>query len=315
MRIVNRDAIEATLPGLDLVPMIEAGFAAYSAGNAVIPPIGELLLEGGDVHIKYGYIRGDRDYVVKIASGFPGNGARDLPNNNGLMLIFDQRTGAPVAILLDEGILTEVRTAVAGAVAARHLAPPGVERIGILGTGVQARLQAKHLRAVTTCRSVAIWGRDPNRVRDCATDIRDTGFDVDVAVSPRDVAQSCSLIVTTTASTEPLLYADDVRPGTHLTAIGSDTPAKRELAGDLVARADVVVVDSRAQCSLRGELARAIDEGAVTMEGVLELGDVVVGQAVGRTHPDQITLFDSTGVAVQDIRIATAVLDWLESNS
>lgn len=309
MRIVRRAQIEAVLPELDLVPLIADGFVAYSAGKAVVPPVGELLLEDGEVHIKYGCVIGDRDYVIKIASGFPGNPARGLPASNGLMLVFDQRTGEPTAILLDEGLLTDVRTAVAGAVAARQLAPKSIDGIGIVGTGTQARLQLEYLRSVTRCRDVLAWGRNPERLATYVEDVRSTGFRVEAAASVRELARACSLIVTTTSSTTPLLHADDVRPGTHVTAMGSDTPHKRELAGDLLARADVVVADSRAQCELRGEIARAIEDGTITMDDVVELGDVIAGRATGRTGPDQITVFDSTGVAVQDIRIAGAVLD------
>jgi ornithine cyclodeaminase len=307
-QIVHRDEIERALETVELVSTIESGFVDYSAGKAVVPPVGELLLPGGEVHIKYGYIQGDTDYVVKIASGFPGNRDRGLPGNSGLMLAFDQASGVPTAILLDEGRLTDVRTAVAGAVAARHLAPQRVDRIGIVGTGVQARLQLQHLEGVTTCRDVVVWGRNQERARRYVADMGELGFRVEVAPTVAELAARCELIVTTTAATEPLLRARDLRPGTHISAIGSDTEEKQELAADVLERADVVVADSRAQCTLRGEVARAIEKGAVTMDQVAEIGEVIAGRAKGRTATDQITVFDSTGVAVQDIRIAAAVL-------
>ena len=136
MLIVERSRIEEALAELDLVPLIEEAFRGYSAGRAIVPPVGELLLEKGEVHIKYGAIGGDDYYVIKIASGFYGNAALGLPSSNGLMLVFRQDTGEPEAVLLDEGHLTDVRTAAAGAVGARALAPPEVERIGVLGAGV-----------------------------------------------------------------------------------------------------------------------------------------------------------------------------------
>ena len=123
MKIVTLDEIKRVLPGLDLMPAIEAGFVAYSAGRSVVPPVGELLLEKGEVHIKYGFIKEDEHYVIKIASGFYGNPQLGLPTSSGLMLMFSQATGQPVAALLDEGVLTDVRTAVAGAIAAKYLAP------------------------------------------------------------------------------------------------------------------------------------------------------------------------------------------------
>ncbi len=159
MKIFERERLERALDGLDLVPIIEEGFMALSSGQAVVPPVGELKLEKGEVHIQYGFIRGQAHYVIKIASGFYGNAALGLPSGNGRLLLFEQETGRPVAALLDEGHLTDVRTAIAGAIGAQHLAARPIRRIGVFGTGVPARLQVHLLRWVTECRSVFVWGR------------------------------------------------------------------------------------------------------------------------------------------------------------
>ncbi len=254
MLIVERSRIEEVLAGLDLLPMIEDAFRGYSAGRAVVPPVGELLLEHGEVHIKYGAIAGDDYYVIKIASGFYENPALGLPSSNGLMLVFRQDTGELEAVLLDEGHLTDVRTAVAGAIGAKYLAPPKVERVGVLGTGVQARLQLLHLAPLFETREVVAWGRDPARLDAYRADMAAHGFEVVAAESPADVAAAAQLIVTTTPATEPLLHAADIRPGTHINAIGSDTTEKQELAADVLARADVIVADSLEQCRTRGEI-------------------------------------------------------------
>ncbi len=309
MKIVERAQIEEILAGLDLVPLIEEAFRGYSAGRAIVPPVGELLLDKGEVHIKYGAIRGDDYYVIKIASGFYDNAALGLPSSNGMMLVFSQGTGEPVAVLLDEGHLTDVRTAVAGAIGAKALARPDVKRIGVLGTGVQARLQAQQLAPLFKAREVVVWGRDPERVAAYAEDMAAAGFRVEAAGEPADVAAACGLIVATTPSTEPLLHAADIRPGTHITAIGSDTAEKQELAADVLALADVVVADSLEQCRTRGEISRAVAAGAIDEAKAVELGALLAGEAVGRISADQVTVFDSTGVAVQDIAIATAVVE------
>ena len=151
MEVVNLDQIKSILPKLDLIKEIEAGFVAYSEGRVVVPPVGELSFESppGDVHIKYGYIKNDDIYVIKIASGFYANKDIDLPTGNGMMLVFKQSTGQPIAILYDECYLTDIRTAVAGAVTAKYLSPRNVKNIGIVGTGVQARLQLRYLKAVS----------------------------------------------------------------------------------------------------------------------------------------------------------------------
>jgi ornithine cyclodeaminase len=309
MRIVERAQIEEILSRLDLVPMIEAAFRGYSAGRAIVPPVGELLLDKGDVHIKYGAIRGDDYYVVKIASGFYENAALGLPSSNGMMLVFRQDTGEPEAVLLDEGHLTDVRTAVAGAVGARLLAPPKVERIGVLGVGIQGRMQVLQLAPLFETREVLVWGRDPVRVSRYCEDMATAGFKVVAVPTPADVAAGAELIVTTTPSTEPLLRAADIRPGTHINAIGSDTADKQELAADVLALADVVVADSLEQCQTRGEISQAVAGGAIDPGKAVELGALLNGEGVGRTAADQVTVFDSTGVAVQDIAIATAVVE------
>ncbi len=306
-RVHARAAIERALADLDLLPAIEAGFVALSEGRANVPPVGELIVEKGEVHIKYGAIAGDDRYVVKIASGFYGNPARGLASGNGLMLLFDQETGAPTDVLLDAGLLTDIRTAIAGAVAAKHLAPRDGGPVGILGTGVQARLQLRHLRGVVPFDHAVVWGRDAAKVARYRADMAGEGFSVEAAASPAALAARCRLIVTTTPAVTPLLTAADIRPGTHINAMGSDTPHKQELDAAILARAERVVADSRAQAQLRGEIFRACAAGLLDLGRVAEIGEVIAGRAAGRTQADEITVFDSTGVAVQDIKIAAAV--------
>jgi ornithine cyclodeaminase len=314
MRRIDADEIRRLLPGIDLLPRIEAAFAAHSAGRSVVPPVGELLFRDppGDVHIKYGYLEGERYYVVKIASGFYDNPRLGLPSGDGLMLLFEQRTGEPAALLLDRGYLTDVRTAVAGAIAARHLAPPAIDRIGIVGTGVQARLQLEYLRGVTACREALVWGRSAERADAFCADLASSGFHVERARDLDTLAAGCALIVTATPSTAPLLRGAALRPGTHVTAVGADTAAKRELDSEVFRRADVVVADSIEQCRTRGELHHALDDGAFPVELVVELGEVIAGKARGRRGPLEITIADLTGVAVQDVAIAAAVLEAAE---
>lgn len=310
MLIATLAEIEQVLPQLDLLPAIENAFARYSAGEAVVPPVGELLLPGGDVHIKYGFLDGDPYYVVKIASGFYDNPKLGLPSSNGLMLLFRQQTGEPVAVLLDEGRLTDIRTAVAGAVAAKHLAPSAVRRIGIVGTGIQARLQLRHLSG-GGCRDVLVWGRAECKLEAYREAMAAEGFDVAATLDADEILASCNLVVTTTPTTTPILRAEALRPGTHITAVGSDTAAKQELDAAILARADFVVADSRVQCRERGEIHHALAAGVLAEDRVVELGDVVAGRAAGRTADDQITVADLTGVAVQDIAIASAAYEAL----
>ncbi len=308
--IVRWPQIEQALTRVDAVAEMQAGFIAYSAGRCVIPPVGELRFEDpvGDVHIKYGYVRGEDRYVIKIASGFPGNAAAGQPNNDGMMLLFSQQTGAVQAMLLDEGKLTDLRTAAAGALAARTLAKRKVNRIGILGTGLQARLQLKWLEGITSCRDVTVCGRREEAVHEYVADVSEWGFQVEPTLDPDAMASSCDLIVTTTAATEPMIRAEALQAGTHITAMGSDTPDKQELETEVLRRADLVVVDSLSQGRERGEVAQALRAGSIDEAAVVELGAILAGDASGRTDDDQITVADLTGVAVQDLMIASAVV-------
>ena len=173
-KIIDSMTIKQIVASLDLIPLIEAGFVAYSKGQSVVPPVGELQLEKGEVHIKYGFINAQPYYVIKIASGFYGNTELGLSTSGGCMSIFCQTTGQLKCVLLDEGHLTDVRTAVAGAVAAKHLAPSKVTRIGIVGTGIQALAQLESLRNVVGCRKVLLWGRSESSIEKYLDRVRDS---------------------------------------------------------------------------------------------------------------------------------------------
>lgn len=309
MKIITLEQIKKILPSIDLIPAIESGFVAYSQNKAVVPPVGELLLEKGEVHIKYGFIKEDPFYVIKIASGFYQNSEYGLSSSNGLMLLFKQQTGELECILLDEGHLTDVRTAVAGAIAAKHLAPEQVSKIGIVGTGIQARLQLKYLKQVTKCREVLVWGRGKKQLDDFRNAMKDEGFLIATTLETNDVVRDCNLIVTTTPSKTPILSADDLQKGTHITAVGADTSQKQELESKILRMADLIVADSISQCKTRGEISWAILADEISEYDMKELGDIISGGETGRTSDDQITVADLTGVAVQDIKISTAVYE------
>lgn len=312
-KVIPLETIREVVPRLDLVDLMEQGFEAYSKGHAVVPPVGELIFEDppGETHIKYGYIRGGDYYVIKVASGFYDNSELGLPSGHGLMLLFSQKTGFPEAVLLDEAYLTDVRTAAAGAVAAKHLAPSQVDRIGVLGGGVQARLQLEHALPHVDCRRVLVWMRNPDATASYREHFANAELQIELAASPAEVARDCNFIVTTTPAKEPLLRNDDIRPGTHITAMGSDTEDKLELDPQILGRADRVVADSLPQSESRGEVFQAVKSGALDRELVVELGAVIAGTAAGRTDDDQITVCDLTGVAVQDLMIAQGVLEGL----
>jgi len=300
---------------IDPLPLIEEGFVAYSQGRAVVPPVGELMFEDppGEVHIKYGYIKGDDHFVIKIASGFYHNPKIGLPSGNGMMLLFSQKTGELECLLLDEGYLTNLRTAAAGAVAARYLAPRKVRTVGILGAGVQGRMQLEHLRRVRGFEDALVWGLDAGELDAYRRDMEPRGFKIRPTLDAEEVAASSNLIVTCTPSTKPLLRAAWIRPGTHITAVGSDTAEKQELDAAILAKADRVVVDSLSQSALRGEVFKAVGAGLIRRGDLVELGRVISEEKFRRASDDEITVADLTGVAVQDLQISKAVWKALKS--
>ena len=313
--VLELDEIKRLLDTTQLIEEIETGFVLYSEGKVNVPPVGFLHFDDppGDVHIKYGFVSGDDYYVLKMASGFYNNSELDLPVADGVILVFSQKTGELKLILLDKCWLTDMRTAAAGAVAAKHLAPKTIHDIGIVGTGVQARMQLEMLRTVVDCQSCFIWGRDSTKVQGMLDDLRASesiqawGLDIQAAETLDDLVSDCNLIVTTTSAKNPLIRADQVRKGTHITAMGSDDDGKQELEAALLAKADRVVADSISQCSQYGECLHAIQGGLIEEGSILELGQVIKNPAIGRTSEDQITVVDLTGVAVQDIQIAKMV--------
>ncbi len=307
MRIVTLDRIKSVLPNVDLLSEIESGFAAYSSGLVMVPPVGELSFQSppGDVHIKYGYINEDDVYVIKIASGFYENKIENLPVGNGMMLVFSQKTGQPLAMLQDECYLTDVRTAVAGAIAAKYLSPKNIDCIGIVGTGTQAKLQLQYLKDVIDCNKVVVWGRSSDSLSNYIKSMDNYNYQVEPTASIDDIVKQCQLIITCTPSEKALI--DEVNPGTHITAIGSDTTSKRELSSKVLFQADMVITDSKSQCKERGEIYQASKDGFLT-SSVLELGNIIKGVDVGRASQEQITVADLTGVAVQDIQISKAIL-------
>jgi ornithine cyclodeaminase len=321
-RVLELDEIKRLINVPKLIQAIEDGFVLYSEDKVVVPPVGFLRFEQppGSVHIKYGFVKNDDVYVLKMASGFNDNAARGLPVADGLILVFSQKTGHLEVILLDKAWLTDMRTAAAGAVVAKHLAAKNIDHIGIVGTGVQARMQLELLKDVVDCRSCFIWGRDAKKVQrtieglQASESIQAWGLDIKAVREIDELVSQCRLIVTTTSATKPLIRADQVRKGTHITAMGSDDHGKQELEAELLAKADRVVADSVSQCVDHGECFHAVKGKLIEKSSILELGDVIKNPALGRTSEDQITVADLTGVAIQDIQIAKMVNQVLLAN-
>lgn len=292
---------ETMLLDIGIVDAIADAFTALSGGRVIMPPILRLDIpdKHGEVDIKTAYVDGFDGFCVKMSTGFFDNPKLGLASLGGMMTVLDANTGHVRAVLLDNGYLTDIRTAAAGAVAARHLAPDGPVRAGIVGTGIQARLQLHALALVRDLAEIRVWGRDTAKAQALADELP---FEIEVCRDVDELVRASNVIVTTTPATAPLFERDCVQRGTHITAMGSDAPAKNELDPAIINGANLVVCDSPAQCAEIGEMRSAIDAG---YEGsVVELGQIAGGEHPGRTDANQITVCDLTGCGVQDTAIS-----------
>ncbi|TAX69416.1 ectoine utilization protein EutC (plasmid) [Rhizobium leguminosarum] len=293
----------------DAVDCVEAAFAALATKAVAMPPILRLDIPEyrGEVDVKTAYVPGIEGFAIKISPGFFDNPKMGLPSTNGMMVLLSSRTGLVQALLLDNGYLTDVRTAAAGAVAAKHLSQENASVAAIFGAGMQARLQLEALTLVRPIREARIWGRDAAKAQAVAAELAaKLGFPVTATPDARGAVTGADLIVTTTPSETPIIEAGWLELGQHLTAMGSDAEHKNEIDPAAIAGADLYVADSLKQTRRLGELHHAIDAGLVADDAVFaELGQIVAGRTPGRTRNDQITIADLTGTGIQDTAIAT----------
>lgn len=313
IRILTEADLRSLVPlDADAIACVEAGFAALATDAVAMPPILRLDIQAhrGEVDVKTAYVPGFASFAIKISPGFFDNPKLGLSSLNGLMVVLSAKTGLVEALLLDNGYLTDVRTAAAGAVAAKYLARETSSIATIFGAGVQARLQLKALTLVRPIREARIWARDAAKAEDAA---RELSAELGIAVSAvRDgatAADGADIVVTTTPSETPVLLRSFVSPGAHVTAMGSDAEHKNEVDPALVATADLYVADRLSQTRLLGELRHAIRAGLVPADAPFpELGGVVAKIHRGRPSPEAITFADLTGTGVQDTAIAALAL-------
>ena len=303
----RREIADLMAPG-DWLGAVEAGFRAAAEGRASAPPPMHIEGEGGAFHAKGASLFLNRLWAaLKLNGNFPSNpGRRGLPTIQGALLLCDGETGSLLAVM-DSIEITLRRTAAATALAARHLARPGSAAILICGCGEQGAAQLAALRALLPLRRLLAWDRDEARARALVDSA--AGLDAAVADDLAGAARQSDVIVTCTTARSPFLKAGMVAPGTFVAAVGADSPDKSEIAAELMARARVVA-DVRDQCAVMGDLRHAIAVGAMTREDVrAELAELVVGARPGRTNEEEITVFDSTGTALQDVAAAVWIYE------
>ncbi|MFL5735912.1 MAG: ornithine cyclodeaminase family protein [Actinomycetota bacterium] len=313
VRILREADVRAALDMRSCIDAMEGAFTAYSSGGAELPAVIHLDVpeHGGEIHIKAGHLRGASHYALKVASGF-ANGDRYVID--GMVVVFDAETGAPAAFLMDHGFITDLRTGAAGGVAARHLAPQDVGAVAVIGTGAQSRYQLEGLACERAFEEVRIWGRNAGRARTAAEDVSaspwlPSGARVRTAATVEEAVAGADVVITVTASREPLVRAEWLAPGAHVTAVGSDGSDKQEVDAAVLGAADLVVADSRDQCARIGEIHHALDAGVLEEADVVELGEITARRRPGRTSPQERTVADLTGVGVQDVAAAAMVLE------
>jgi len=305
---LDEQTLRALVSPASAVAAIREAFRADGESRTAVPAVINLPIPGtrGEFHVKTAWVAGVPFIAVKVASGFYDNPALGLPTGSGMMALFDAATGMPAGLLFDNGFLTDIRTGAAGAVAAECLARHDVDTIGVIGSGVQARHQIACLREVRRFRRLVAWSIDQPGLEAYCTEMRASyRLDASACASAEEVCRAADILITVTPSHEPMIRAAWLRPGLHVTAVGSDTPGKQELDAECLAKADVVVVDRLSQCARFGELSHALAAGLLREEDVRgQLGEIVAGRKPGRTRDDEITICDLTGVGFQDTAIA-----------
>lgn len=293
---------------LEAISIVEEGFTKLANNEVEMPPIMRVDVhdQNGEVDVKTAYVKGKDMFAIKVSSGFFNNYKLGLPSGNGLMMLISTQTGIPQALLLDNGYLTEVRTAAAGAIAANYLSRENIATVGVIGAGSQARFQVRALKLVRDFKRVLVYARSADRAKKYAEDMSaELGIEVQAVDSAEAVVRNSDTVITTTPAKEPVIKAEWLRPGLHITAMGSDAEHKQELEAEVLARADKLVCDTKAQCARLGELHHALDRGVLTEDSsIIELGQLTSKKLAGRENDEQITVCDLTGTGVQDTAIA-----------
>lgn len=292
----------------DVIDVVEGAFTDLETKEVEMPPIIHVNIpeNNGEVDVKTAYIPGHDMFALKVSSGFFSNYELGLPSASGLMLLISAKTGQPKALLQDNGYLTDVRTAAAGAVASKYMAKETVKNVGVIGAGSQARYQLKALEKVRKFDRVYVYGRTEKRVQEFKEEMVNVlEAEIIVANTPEEVVKNSDIVITTTPSKEPIIKTDWIHPGLHITAMGSDAAQKQELEPEILKEADMYICDVKSQCIKLGELRSAVEKGLMSKDqDVIELGQITSGKVSGRKREDDITVADLTGTGAQDTAIA-----------
>lgn len=293
----------------ECIAAVEWAFRAHGEGTAAAPGVLSVHASHGGFHIKAGSLHlGTQYFAAKVNGNFPENGTRfGLPTIQGVIVLCDAEKGCPLAIM-DSRDITSLRTGAATAVAARHLARRDSRTVTICGCGTQGRFQVLALSRVLQLQTVLAYDQNHKQAVEFAREVtEDLGISVHSISDLAGAVSQSDICVTCTTSRQPFLGADEVSVGTFISAVGADNPEKQELHPALMAKSKIVA-DILEQCAVMGDLHHALDAGLVVKADVhAELGEVVAGKKTGRESDREIIVFDSTGMALQDVAVAACV--------
>ena len=309
--ILSRTDVLDLLSLPDCIDAVESAFRLHAEGRTLGPGVLSVHASGGGFHIKAAGMIGERSYFAAKTNGNFSDNPRQwgLPTIQGTIVLADAANGTPLAVM-DSGSVTALRTGAATAVAAKFLARPDARTATIVGCGVQGEVQLAAITTILPLRRIMLVDIDHARAEELARRVAAKhGVRLEPTKNLRDALRDSDVCVTCTTSRRAFLEAEDISPGTFIAAVGADNPEKQELEPSLLASA-TLVVDVLHQCAEIGELHHALAAGVLTLERVhAELADVVVGRRPARTRPDEITIFDSSGTALQDVAAAVAVYE------
>jgi ornithine cyclodeaminase/alanine dehydrogenase-like protein (mu-crystallin family) len=290
---------------------MKGAFAQLSTGQADVPlrAVLDVPRHNGVTLFMPGYLAADDHMAVKVVSVFDDNPARGLPLIHALVVVVDATTGAPAAVM-DGTYLTALRTGAASGAATDLLARQDARTAAIFGAGVQGRTQLEAVCAARPIQETWIYDLSPERAAAFADDMsRQLSLPVRVAATPTEAVRQADVICTATTSSSPVFQDGDLQPGTHINAVGAYTPQTREVPPETVLRARVVIDHHESSMAEAGDLLIPLGQGLMTKDHIYaELGEIAAGIKPGRSSPEEITLFKSVGVAVQDVAAASAVL-------
>lgn len=312
MEFIKREELNNLINFDEVFAKTKRAYQLFSQGKTITPPFTVFTIpeSKGSVHFKCGYVPGEKYFAMKYSGAFYGNANLGKSNFLGLFTVFNAQTGEVEAIIDDKGYLTDYRTGVAGAIATSTLANSNSRTVAMIGTGVQARMQlACLLKVMPQIQTLKVWGRNAKGMARYIEEVKALYPNLNVVAckNSQEAVTDADIIYTVTYSEQPIVQADWIKKGAHITAVGACEPSMQELDPKILAVADIVCVDSKDACAQNGELHHAVDEGYIEQSNVIELGEVISSKIKRKTT--DITVCDLVGIGFQDAVIASCVMN------